>query len=75
MSGLIAAILDTVTQYQNSKLKSYQNIRHVMTCDGEILVPNKTEEYVFRLQEGWEIIGQDNDYLIIRRTNDGKEKI
>ncbi len=69
MTGnLITSILNTIAQYNNAKVKEYQNIRHVMTQPCEILVPNETEEYVFRLNEGWKIIGQDKYYIIIRRN-------
>ncbi len=67
MTNLITSILDTVAQFENAKVNAYKNIKHIMTKDNEILIPNKTEEYVFRLNEGWKIIGQDKDYLIIRR--------
>lgn len=65
--GLIQTILEEVAKFQNAKMKEYQNISHIMTQECELLVPNKTEEYTFRLNEGWKIIGQDKDYLIIRR--------
>ncbi len=65
--GLIQAILETVAKFQNAKMKEYQNISHIMTKECEILVPNKTEEYTFRLNEGWKIIGQDKDMIIIRK--------
>jgi len=66
--GLIQSILEEVAKFQNAKMKEYQNISHIMTKECEILVPNKTEEYTFRLNEGWKIIGQDKDYLIVRRN-------
>jgi len=68
ISNVLNLASELIVKYQNAKLKSYENIRHIMRKEGEILVPNKTEEYIFRLDEGWEIISKDNDYLTIRKT-------
>ncbi len=68
MSNLITSILDTVTQYQNAKIRSYQNILHVMLKESEMLVPNKTEEYVFHLNDGWKIINQDKECITIKKV-------
>lgn len=66
--GIIESIVETVAKYNRAITKPYQKIRHVMTKECEIFVPNETEEYVFRLNEGWKIIGQDKSYIIIRRN-------
>ena len=75
-SNFVGSVVETIAKYNRATTKSYQNIRHVMTEECEILVPNETEEYVFRLQEGWKIISQDKGYLTVKREiNDRKEKI
>ena len=76
ISNLIGSIVETVAKYQRATRKPYQNIQHVMIKECEILVPSDSEEYTFRLNEGWKITNQDKDYLIIKREiNDRKEKI
>ncbi len=65
MSDLITSIVETIAKYQRATKKPYQNIRHVMTKECEILVPSDKEEYVFRLDEGWKITSQNEDTIII----------
>lgn len=67
MTNLITSIIETIAKYNRATVKPYQNIRHVMTKEGEILVPNETEEYIFRLDEEWKITGQSKSYLTVRR--------
>ncbi len=64
MSDLITSIVETIAKYQRATKKPYQNIRHVMTKECEILVPSDKEEYVFRIGEGWKIATQ-NKYTIV----------
>ncbi len=65
--NLIGTIIENIAKYSNAKTKVYSDIRHVMTKECEILVPNETEEYVFRLNEGWKITNQDKECLTIKR--------
>ncbi len=65
MSDLITSIVETIAKYQRATKKPYQNIKHVMTKECEILVPSDKEEYVFRLDEGWKITSQNEDTIII----------
>jgi len=68
ISNMLNLASELIVKYQNAKLKSYENIRHIMRKEGEILVPNKTEEYIFRLDEEWKIVLQDKDFITIRKT-------
>jgi len=68
ISNVLNLASELIVKYQNAKLKSYENIRHIMRKEGEILVPNKTEEYIFRLDEEWKIVLQDKDFITIRKT-------
>ena len=76
ISNFIGSFVETIAKYNRATIKPYQNIKHVMTIDNAILVPNETEEYVFRLNEEWKIISQNEYYLIVKREiNDRKEKV
>ncbi len=67
MSGnLIGAILDTVTMYQNAKMRSYQNIHHIMEKEIEVQVPSTIERYTFKLN-GWKIIDVNGELITIEK--------
>ncbi len=65
MSDLITSIVETIAKYQRATKKPYQNVRHVMLKEGELLVPSDKEEYIFRLDEGWKITSQNKDTIIM----------
>lgn len=65
---IIGAIIETVAKYNRAINKPYQNVRHVMTKECEILVPNEFEEYIFRLDEKWKITYQNDKSITIKRN-------
>lgn len=65
MSDLISSIIETIAKYQRATKKPYQSIKHVMLKEGELLVPSDKEEYIFRFDEGWKIVSQNEDTIIM----------
>lgn len=68
LSKLIDSAVEIVAKYRRATIKPYQNIEHVLIQEGEVLVPSDTEKYVFRLKEGWKIVHQNKEIIIIKRS-------
>lgn len=73
--NLIGSAAEIIVKYKRAVVKPYQKIKHVMLRDGELLVPSDIEEYIFRLTEGWKIMSQNNNTIIIKKVSSDEKEI